>query len=306
MPRHISLIFPGQGSQSIGMLNSFSEGELDNVSKISKEVLDIDIIDCIKNGPEEDLNKTSITQPALLIASYLYYKKFLDLFDITPNLLAGHSLGEYSALLASNSIKIDDAVSLVHKRGKCMENSLKGSMFAILNLDLNEINKICKVVEEETGQVISPANINSPNQVVIAGSDEAAIIAADKCKEAGAKRCIQLKVSVASHCNLMDEAASVFKKELDEHTFNTPDISIIHNVDAKIEDDVANIPKKLLEQLTLPVQWTKTMEYIKTFDGVVIECGPGKVLSGLAKTNGLDNILSMSSETFEDDLKGLL
>ena len=118
MPRHISLIFPGQGSQSIGMLNSFSEDELDNITKISKEVLDTDIVDCIKNGPEEDLNKTSITQPALVIASYLYYKKFLDLFDITPNLLAGHSLGEYSALLASNSIKIDDAISLVHKRAK--------------------------------------------------------------------------------------------------------------------------------------------------------------------------------------------
>jgi [acyl-carrier-protein] S-malonyltransferase len=306
MPRHISLIFPGQGSQSLGMLNSFSEDELDNITKISKEVLDIDIINCIKNGPEDELNKTSITQPALLIASYLYYKRFLDLFDITPNLLAGHSLGEYSALLASNSIKIDDAISLVHKRGKCMENSQKGSMFAILNLDLDEINQICKAVEQETDQVISPANINSPNQVVIAGSNEAAMIAADKCKEAGAKRCIQLKVSVASHCNLMDEAARIFEKELDKYKFNTPEISIIHNVDAKIEEDVTNIPKKLLEQLTLPVQWTETMKYIKTFDGIVIECGPGKVLSGLAKTNELDNILSMSSETFEEDLKGLL
>ena len=306
MPRHISLIFPGQGSQLIGMLNSFSKDELNNVTKISKEILDIDIINCIKNGPEEDLNKTSITQPALLIASYLYYIKFLNLFDITPNLLAGHSLGEYSALLASNSINIEDAISLVHKRGKCMENAQKGSMFAILNLDLNEINQICKLVEEETGQVISSANINSPNQVVIAGSNEAATIAAGKCKQAGAKRCIQLNVSVASHCNLMDEAASVFKKELDKQKFNTPEISIIHNVDAKIEKDIANIPKKLLEQLTLPVQWTKTMEHIKTFDGIVIECGPGKVLSGLAKTNGLDNILSMSSETFEDDLKELL
>ena len=306
MPRHISLIFPGQGSQFIGMLNSFSKDELYNVTKISKELLDIDIIKCIKNGPEEDLNKTSITQPALLIASYLYYKKFLNLFDITPNLLAGHSLGEYSALLASNSIKIEDAISLVHKRGKCMENAQKGSMFAIINLDLNEINQICKLVEEETGQVISSANINSPNQVVIAGSDQAATIAAGKCKQAGAKMCIKLNVSVASHCNLMDEAASVFKKDLDEQKFNTPEISIIHNVDAKIEKDIANIPKKLLEQLTLPVQWTKTMEHIKTFDGIVIECGPGNVLSGLAKTNGLDNILSMSSETFEDDLKELL
>ena len=306
MPRHISLIFPGQGSQSIGMLNSFSGEELDIVSKISKEVIEIDLVDCIENGPEEVLNKTSITQPALLIASYLYYKKFLDLFDITPNLLAGHSLGEYSALVASNSIKVDDAISLVHKRGKCMEKSQKGSMFAILNLDINEINQICKEVEEETGQIISPANINSPNQVVIAGSNEAATIAAEKCKEAGAKRCIQLKVSVASHCNLMYEAASLFKKELDEHKFYTPEISIIHNVDAKIDEDITNIPKKLTEQLTLPVQWTKTMEYIKTFNGIVIECGPGKVLSGLAKTNGLDNILSMSSESFEDDLKELL
>ena len=104
----------------------------------------------------------------------------------------------------------------------------------------------------------------------------------------------------------MDEAASIFKKELDKCMFNMPKISVIHNVDAKIEEDITNIPKKLIEQLTLPVQWTKTMEYIKTFDGIVIECGPGKVLSGLAKTNGLDNILSMSSETFEDDLKGLL
>ena len=104
----------------------------------------------------------------------------------------------------------------------------------------------------------------------------------------------------------MDEAARIFKKDLDEHTFNKPEIPIIHNVDAKIEQDIANIPKKLLNQLTLPVQWTKTMEHIKTFDGVVIECGPGKVLSGLAKTNGLDNILSMSSKTFEDDLKELL
>ena len=306
MPRHISLIFPGQGSQSIGMLNSFSGDELDIVSKISKEVIEIDLVDCIENGPEEVLNKTSITQPALLIASYLYYKKFLDLFEITPNLLAGHSLGEYSALVASNSIKVDDAISLVHKRGKCMEKSQKGSMFAILNLDINEINQICKEVEEETGQIISPANINSPNQVVIAGSNEAATIAAEKCKEAGAKRCIQLKVSVASHCNLMHEAASLFKKELDEHKFYTPEISIIHNVDAKIDEDITNIPKKLTKQLTLPVQWTKTMEYIKTFNGIVIECGPGKVLSGLAKTNGLDNILSMSSETFEDDLKELL
>ena len=147
MPRHISLIFPGQGSQSLGMLNPFND-ELNNILDITSNILDINIVDCITNGPEEVLNKTSITQPAILITSYLYYQKFINDTGLVPDLFAGHSLGEYSALLASNSIDLSTAVSLVHKRGVFMENTKPGSMFAILNLDLISIQNICKEVEE--------------------------------------------------------------------------------------------------------------------------------------------------------------
>ena len=306
MPRHISLIFPGQGSQSIGMLDSFSEDELSYVTKISNEVLDTNIVDCIKNGPQEDLNKTSITQPALLIASYLYYKKFLDLFDITPNLLAGHSLGEYSALLASNSIKIDDAISLVHKRGKFMENSQKGSMFAILNLDLYEINQICKVVEDETGQVISPANINSPNQVVISGDTEAVDLTVKYLKEHGVKKCIKLNVSVPSHCDLMRKSAEQFAEIVNGTHFKEPKCKIIHNVDATSTSNITEIKTKLVNQLTKPVQWVQTMEYIKQYDTIFVECGPNKVLSSLAKANSVDNIYSSSSEDFVNKIEQIL
>ena len=306
MPRHITLVFPGQGSQSLGMLNSFEGDELNSINKLTNSVLGIDIIDSVKNGPEDILNKTSITQPALLITSYLYYKNLVDDYNLVPDLFAGHSLGEYSALVASNSIKLEEALALVHKRGICMENSQKGSMYAILNLSPNLIEEICLKVNEETGEVVSPANINSPNQIVIAGSDKASQLVAERCKAAGAKRCIRLNVSIASHCDLMCEAANIFKKDLDACTFNLPEIPVVHNVDAKIEQNPINIKCKLLDQLTMPVQWIKTMEFVKTFNGIVIECGPGKVLSGLAKSNGLDNILSMSSESFNDDLIKLL
>ena len=168
MPRHISLIFPGQGSQSLGMLNSFNDN-LNNILDITSNILDINILDCITNGPEEVLNKTSITQPAILITSYLYYQKFITDTGLVPDLFAGHSLGEYSALLASNSIDLSTAVSLVHKRGIFMENAKPGSMFAILNLDLISIQNICKEVEEATGKIVSAANINSQNQIVSRG-----------------------------------------------------------------------------------------------------------------------------------------
>lgn len=305
MPRHISLIFPGQGSQSLGMLNSF-EGELNNILDITSNILDINIVDCITNGPEEVLNKTSITQPAILITSYLYYQKFITDTGLVPNLFAGHSLGEYSALLASNSIDLSTAVSLVHKRGVFMENAKPGSMFAILNLDLISIQNICKEVEEATGKIVSAANINSQNQIVVAGDNDSTILVAEKCKEVGAKRCIQLKVSVASHCALMKDAADLLEVELNNISITKPDIPILHNFDALPSIDSLEIKSKLKNQLFKPVQWVDTMNHIKNYDGIVIECGPGKVLTGLAKTNGLNNILSMVSPTFNDELEQLL
>jgi len=152
MPRHISLLFPGQGSQSLNMLSTFSSSEINSVSNTVNNALEIDIIDCIKNGPDEILNQTSITQPAILITSYLYYQRFINDTGIVPDIFAGHSLGEYSALLASESIDLLSAISLVHKRGKYMENAESGSMYAILNFDLSLIKTICEEVESLTGQ----------------------------------------------------------------------------------------------------------------------------------------------------------
>ena len=304
MPRHISLVFPGQGSQSVGMLNDFCHDDIASIKPALTE-LPFDLIDIIQNDPEDLLKKTSITQPALLATSYLHYKKFLSLTHTLPDIIAGHSLGEYSALVAADSIKLKDAISLVHKRGLFMESSEKGSMFAILNLDLSFVIDICNEVSIATGLVVSPANINSPNQIVIAGNEEAAVIAADRCKDKGAKRCIKLRVGAASHCMLMKAASESLLAELRSIHFNEPSIPIIHNYDASIESSSINLVDKLTNQLTYPVKWIDTMNLIKEFNGIVIECGPGKVLSGLAKANGLDNILSTSSNNFKEEFNEL-
>ena len=304
MPRHISLVFPGQGSQSVGMLDDFTLDDIYSIKPALTE-LPFDLIDIIQNNPEDILNKTSITQPALLATSYLHYKKFLSLTNTLPNIIAGHSLGEYSALVAADSINLKNAISLVHKRGLFMESSEKGSMFAILNLDLSFVIDICNDVSIATGLIVSPANINSPNQIVIAGNEEAAVIAADRCKEAGAKRCIQLKVGAASHCMLMKAASESLLAELNLIHFNELSIPIIHNYDVSIESSSINLVDKLKNQLTYPVKWIDTMNQIKEFNGIVIECGPGKVLSGLAKANGLDNVLSTSSNNFKEEFNEL-
>jgi len=306
MPRHISLLFPGQGSQSLGMLSSFSSEDLDFISSASKETLSFDLLDVIQSGSDDKLNQTSFTQPALLATSYLYYKKFLSITELTPNIMAGHSLGEYSALVASGSIDFKTALNLVYKRGLFMEKSDAGSMFAILNLDIETIYSICDEVRDTLDQIVAPANINSANQVVIAGSHEAAALAAEKCKVAGAKRTIQLKVSVASHCNLMQSASILLSEEMKNIKFNNPVIPIIHNVNAlESNNNNDDIAQKLTDQLIKPVQWLKTMEKINMLDGIVVECGPGRVLSGLAKTNGLSNILTMSSDNFKEDFNNI-
>ena len=305
MPRHISLLFPGQGSQSLGMLSSFSSEDLDFISSTSKETLSFDLLDVIQSGSDDKLNQTSFTQPALLATSYLYYKKFLSITELTPNIMAGHSLGEYSALVASGSIDFKTALNLVYKRGLFMEKSDVGSMFAILNLNIETIYSICDEVRDTLDEIVAPANINSANQVVIAGSHEAAALAAEKCKVAGAKRTIQLKVSVASHCNLMQSASILLSEEMKNIKFNNPTIPIIHNVDALEGNNDDDIAQKLTDQLIKPVQWLKTMEKINMLDGIVVECGPGRVLSGLAKTNGLSNILTMSSDNFKDNFNNI-
>lgn len=306
MPRHISILFPGQGSQHLGMLDNLPVELVESYRELALKKLDFDLVEIINKGPEEVLNKTSITQPAILFTSYIYYKHILKVTNLKPKLMCGHSLGEYSALVNSNSISFEDALNIVHQRGLIMEKSIKGSMYAILNTDIDIIDEVCKKVSKDENMIVNPANINSPKQIVIAGENKAVEIVINNLKERGYKKCIKLNVSVASHCKLMDEPSYDFKKLLDTIKISQPETRIIHNISASEAQDIDDLKENLIQHLTKPVLWSKTMNYIKSFDGIVVECGPGKVLTGLAKSNGVKNIYTSSSENFFDDIKSAL
>jgi len=306
MPRHITVAFPGQGSQFVGMLDHLPESFINNFKDDIRESLEFDILDIIKNGSEEKLNKTSITQPAILLTSYLEYKFMLDKLNIEPDLLCGHSLGEYTALVAAQAITLRDALRVVHKRGLYMEESLSGSMFAILNTDMKIIDDCCQKASFKSNKIVSPANINSSKQVVIAGEDEAVELAIEYLKNNGAKKCIRLNVSVPSHCELMYEAATKLSTILDEIKINNCEYELIHNLDAKKSNDFSSIKNKLILQLTKPVRWSDIMTHVKTKNGIFIECGPKNILSGLAKANDIDNIYTTSSSTFISEMGKIL
>ena len=303
MSKHISVVFPGQGSQSQGMTNIFSSDELNSIGYINP--FDFDLLDII-NHDEEKLNKSYYTQPALVLTSLLYYQRLKNILPNQPNILAGHSLGEYSALVASNAIDLHSVLKLVHKRGKFMSESKNGSMMAVMGATLENILNVCDQINKEENENISAANLNSPNQIVLGGLESSVDIAAIKLKELGAKRCIKLKVATASHCKLMDDASKKLENELNSTEFIEPEIDVIQNINASISSDTIHIKHNLVNQLTNPVQWIDTMNQINQHQGIIIECGPGKVLSGLAKANGSENILTMSSPTFEDDLRNML
>ena len=303
MSKHISVVFPGQGSQSQGMTDIFSPDELNNIGYINP--FDFDLLDII-NHDEEKLNKSYYTQPALVLTSLLYYQRLKNILPNQPNTLAGHSLGEYSALVASNAIDLHSALKLVYKRGKVMSESKNGSMMAVMGTTLENILNVCDQINKEENENISAANLNSPNQIVLGGLESSVDIAAIKLKELGVKRCIKLKVATASHCKLLDDASKKLENELNLTEFIEPDIDVIQNINALISLDTIHIKQNLVNQLTNPVQWIDTMNQIKQHQGIIIECGPGKVLSGLAKANGWENILTMSSATFEDDLRNML
>lgn len=303
MSKHISVVFPGQGSQSQGMTDIFSPDELNNIGYINP--FDFDLLDII-NHDEEKLNKSYYTQPALVLTSLLYYQRLKNILPNQPNILAGHSLGEYSALVASNAIDLHSALKLVYKRGKFMSESKNGSMMAVMGATLENILNVCDQINKEENENISAANLNSPNQIVLGGLESSVDIAAIKLKELGAKRCIKLKVATASHCKLLDDASKKLENELNLTEFIEPEIDVIQNINASISLDTIHIKQNLVNQLTSPVQWIDTMNQINQHQGIIIECGPGKVLSGLAKANGCENILTMSSPSFEDDLRNML
>ena len=306
MPRHITIAFPGQGSQHLGMLDHLPPKLTKQISDELSECFDFNLIDIIKNGPEEKLNKTSFTQPALLLTSFLEYKVITERLNIEPNLVCGHSLGEYSALLAAESINLKDALNIVNIRGSLMEKSPAGLMYAILNTDIDLIKECCLKASYKLGKISSPANINSKKQVVISGESDAVELSVKYLKELGARKCIKLNVSVASHCELMSEAASNFQTVIDKANVSKPKFGFINNYDAEYTKEAFDIKEKLIKQLTNPVQWVNTMKIIKDLDGIFIECGPKNVLSGLAKANDIDNIYSTSSENFFDEIEKVL
>ncbi|QBF81483.1 [acyl-carrier-protein] S-malonyltransferase [Shewanella maritima] len=283
----LAFVFPGQGSQAVGMLAELAESQpvVAQTFAEASEALGYDLWELVQQGPAEKLNETDKTQPALLTASVAIWRAYLAADKPMPDFLAGHSLGEYSALVCAGVIEFTDAVKLVELRGQLMQQAVPagtGAMFAIIGLDNDAIAKACE--ESAQGDVVSPVNFNSPGQVVIAGEKHAVERAADACKAAGAKMAVALPVSVPSHCALMKPAADRLAVALKAINFNAPTISVINNVDVATLTDGDAIKDALVRQLYCPVRWSETVEYMAE-QGVtqMAECGPGKVLAGLTK-----------------------
>ena len=286
--KKFAMVFPGQGSQTVGMLAELA-GDYPIVQETFKqasEVLGYDLWQLVQEGPAEELNKTWQTQPALLTASVAVYRVWQQKYPaLKPEVMAGHSLGEYSALVCAGVLDFQDAVKLVELRGKLMQQAVPEgtvAMYAIIGLDNDAIINACKQAEQ--GEVVSAVNFNSPGQVVIAGAKAAVERAAALCKEAGAKRALPLAVSVPSHCALMKPAADQLSVSLESITLKEAGVSVLNNVDVKSEIEADAIRNALVRQLYSPVRWTETVEKMaQNGVEVLIEIGPGKVLNGLTK-----------------------
>ena len=273
-----AFVFPGQGAQSVGMGKELAEKYLDQASQI----LGLDLKKLCFEGPEEELKKTEITQPAILTVSVAAFESLRGRDVPLPAAVAGHSLGEYSALVAASALSFSDAVKIVHLRGKFMQEAVplgKGAMAAIIGADSDKIKAICNEIGE-----VWPANFNSPGQVVISGKKESVDSAGQKLKEAGAKRVMPLAVSAPFHCPMMQPAADHLKAELDKIEIRDASIPLVANVTADFVSKGAEIRDLLIKQVTSPVLWEDSVKKMSG-DGIggFVEVGPGKVLSGLIK-----------------------
>ena len=281
-----AFVFPGQGSQKVGMLAELAEqfsGVQETFAEAS-EAIGFDLWHIAQSG--EGLNQTEFTQPVLLTASIALWRVWLELGGVAPKYLAGHSLGEYSALVAAGAMSLGDAVKLVNLRGKLMQDAVpqgQGAMAAILGLDDAKVIELCEQVNAQANGSVEAANYNAQGQVVIAGDKEAVEAVMAAAKEQSGKA-IALPVSVPSHCSLMKPAAEKFAAALEQTAIELPGLPVIQNVNAEIATDVAGVRQALTAQLYQSVQWTKTMQYLQD-QGVeyVVECGPGNVLANLAK-----------------------
>ena len=285
--KKLTVVFPGQGSQSVGMLAGMGESEIiGQTFAEASEVLGYDLWLLTQQGPEEKLNQTEYTQPALLAADIAVWRYWQTEQQSTPSFLAGHSLGEYSALVAAESLAFPDALQLVAKRGQYMQSAVApgvGAMAAIVGLDDNKIKEICEQSKQEH-EVLSPANYNSIGQTVIAGHVAAVERALAMAQTLGAKMAKRIPVSVPSHCDLMVEAAQNLAKDLQHVTIKTPVAPVIHNYDVKQHTAPEAIRNALIQQLTHPVRWVETIQFMeKNAVQNIFECGPGRVLTGLNK-----------------------
>ena len=305
MSQGVAIVFPGQGSQSIGMLEHYfsKEKKFNYVFDQSKEVLGIDFKDLVLNGTPEDLSPTEITQPLMLTANNAIW----ECLEVQPEevmVMAGHSLGEFSALVAAKTLTFEDALTLVSSRAKFMQEAVpegEGAIAAIIGLTYKDLNSICQSISDQ-GLLVELANINSSNQIVVSGTKEAIEIAIQRSTEAGAKRAVLLPMSVPAHCKLMKPASEKFKVVLNSINMQEPKCNVIQNVDASITNSVLKISENLISQIYSPVRWTDIMDSFNELTlGRCIECGPGKVLSGLMK-RALKDIQIISLDNYESFL----
>jgi [acyl-carrier-protein] S-malonyltransferase len=283
----LAFIFPGQGSQSVGMLKDLAENfsEVAATFTEASDVLGYDLWSLIQSGPAEKLNSTDVTQPAMLAAGVATWRAWLSKGGALPSMMAGHSLGEYTALVCAGSLDFVDAIKLVSLRGQFMMQAVPagtGAMAAILGMEDELVRKVCR--DAAQGDVLEAVNYNSPGQVVVAGHKAAIERVTLLAKEQGAKRALELPVSVPSHCALMKPAAEQLAEVLTGIKFKTPSIPVINNVDVAVTESQTEIRDALRRQLFSPVRWVETIEKMSA-DGAdhFIECGPGKVLVGLNK-----------------------
>lgn len=283
-----AFVFPGQGSQSVGMLNSVAQRpEVRATMQEASDVLGEDVAKLISEGPAEALALTTNTQPVMLTAGVAFYRAWIAAGGAAPKVMAGHSLGEYSALVAADVISFKDAVPLVRFRAQAMQSAVPvgtGGMAAILGLDDAAVIQVCEEVSIALGSIVEAVNFNAPGQVVIAGASDAVTKACELLKAAGAKRALSLPVSAPFHSSLLRPASEKLKTYLASIEFNVPTIPVINNVDVQILNDPQAIRNALVRQAAKPVRWQETIQ-VMAQQGItqVVECGPGKVLAGLTK-----------------------
>lgn len=287
MTEKFAVVFPGQGSQSVGMLSELYESHavVQQTFSEASDALGFNLWAMIKDGPTDQLNQTHNTQPAMLASGIAVWRAMYEAGIPAPAKMAGHSLGEYTALVAAGSMNFSDAIKLVAERGRLMQQAVpegEGAMAAILGLEDDQVISICTDAAE--GQVVEAVNFNSPGQVVIAGNSAAVERAMGLAKDAGAKRALPLPVSAPSHCALMKPAAEKLSESLTSTTISMPQVPVVHNVTVSAAESTDEIASLLSQQLYSPVRWVETIQSFNKDDiNLVVEAGPGKVLTGLCK-----------------------